>query len=79
MTGFQKWKLILRFSGPYQPANWSVMRYLIVVALVLSLNSCNTFIGLGRDIEQGFNWTQGKVQQSGNRNGGGGGDVAPVY
>ncbi len=56
------------------------MRYLIVVALVLSLNSCNTFIGLGRDIEQGFNWTQGKVQQSGNRNGGGGGgDVAPVY
>lgn len=54
------------------------MRYLIVVALMLSLNSCNTCIGLGRDVKQGYEWCQGKVQESGNR-GGGGGDVAPVY
>ncbi len=54
------------------------MRYLFALVLLLALNSCNTGIGLGRDIKHGFNWTQGKVQQSGN-GGGSSGDVAPVY
>lgn len=51
------------------------MKFLIALALVLSLNSCNTLIGLGRDIKHGYHWTQGKVQGDG----GGGGDIAPVY
>lgn len=54
------------------------MKYLIGLALVLSLNSCNTCIGLGRDVKHSFEWCQGKVQESGNR-GGSGSDVAPVY
>jgi predicted small secreted protein len=52
------------------------MKYLTALALVLSLNSCNTCIGMGRDIKQGYDWCQGKAQGS---EGGGGGDVAPVY
>lgn len=52
------------------------MRYLFALVLLLALNSCNTGIGLGRDIKQGYDWCQGKVEESGN---GGGGDVAPVY
>lgn len=51
------------------------MKYLIALTLVLSLNSCNTCIGVGRDIKQGYDWCQGKTQGGQ----GGGGDVAPVY
>ena len=57
------------------------MRLLIVLGAALLLNSCNTFIGLGRDTKQGYQWTKAKIQGSG---GGGGGDSydtsgAPVY
>jgi predicted small secreted protein len=77
MLDQEKPKLILRFSKPNRPASWSRMRYLIALAILLSLNSCNTCIGLGRDIKHGYEWCQGKAQGTGN--GGGGGDVAPVY
>ena len=45
----------------------------------LALVSCNTTIGLGRDVRDGFNWTKDKVQES--RNNGRHSDdyVAPVY
>lgn len=51
------------------------MKYLTALAILLALNSCNTCIGMGRDIKHCYDWCQGKVQGGG----GGGGDVAPVY
>ena len=57
------------------------MKYLIVLATLFALNSCNTMIGIGRDTKEGYEWTKDKIQNSGNNNGGGtnknGG--APVY
>jgi predicted small secreted protein len=53
------------------------MKYLTALAVLLFLNSCNTCIGLGRDVKHGYDWCQGKVQ--GANNGGGGGSGAPVY
>jgi predicted small secreted protein len=55
------------------------MRFIIVLATVFALNSCNTSIGLYRDTKQAFQWTKQKIQGAG-----GGGDIvedpgAPVY
>jgi predicted small secreted protein len=54
------------------------MRLIILIIAALALNSCNTFIGIGRDTKQGYQWTKSKFQGSG-----GGGDTydegAPVY
>ncbi len=54
------------------------MKYLIALALVFALNSCNTFIGIGRDSRQAYDWTKGKIQSS---SGGGSADSdgAPIY
>lgn len=54
------------------------MRYLALIALVTTLSSCNTTIGIYRDTKAAFLWTKGKIQGSG---GGCGGDDygAPVY
>jgi predicted small secreted protein len=59
------------------------MKMLIVIVAALALNSCNTFIGIGRDTKQGYQWTKSKIQGQG---GGGGGSSdtyddssAPVY
>ena len=54
------------------------MKYLIALAFVFALNSCNTFIGIGRDSRQAYDWTKEKIQGSG---GGGSADSygAPVY
>ena len=53
------------------------MKYLIVLAAVVALNSCNTLIGVGRDTKQGYYWTKDKLQgtnsSSSNTQG------APVY
>lgn len=56
------------------------MKFLILIVAALALNSCNTFIGIGRDTKQGYQWTKSKFQGSG----GGGGSYddasgAPVY
>lgn len=55
------------------------MKLLLLIVAALALNSCNTFIGIGRDTKQGYEWTKSKFQGSG----GGGGDAtsegAPVY
>ena len=58
------------------------MKTLTLLAVVFTLNSCNTTIGMWRDAKLGWNWTQQKIQD--NRGGGGGdsyGDPygAPVY
>ena len=52
------------------------MKFFLVLAGVMALNSCNTLIGIGRDTKQAFEWTKGKMQgtQSGGNNSG-----APVY
>jgi predicted small secreted protein len=34
------------------------MKLLVVIAVALALNSCNTCIGIGRDTVQGYNWTE---------------------
>jgi hypothetical protein len=38
------------------------MKFLLVIAALLSLNSCNTLIGLGRDTKEGYLWTKKKIQ-----------------
>ena len=40
------------------------MKLLVVIAVALALNSCNTCIGIGRDTVQGYNWTKSKIQGS---------------
>lgn len=42
------------------------MKFFLILAAVGSLVSCNTSIGLWRDTKAGFNWTKGKIQESGN-------------
>ena len=41
------------------------MKMLFAIVAVLALNSCNTLIGMGRDTKQGYQWTKGKIQGSG--------------
>lgn len=41
------------------------MKLLIVIVAALALNSCNTFIGIGRDTKQGYQWTKSKIQGQG--------------
>lgn len=58
------------------------MKGLLLLVALLSLSSCNTTIGIGRDIKEGYQWSKRKIEE--NRNGGsGGGDHydynAPVY
>lgn len=54
------------------------MKLIFIAAMFLALNSCNTFIGIGRDTQQGYQWTKSKIQGTG---GGGSQDSsgAPVY
>ena len=57
------------------------MKFIIVLVAAVSLSSCNTLIGVGRDTKQGYQWMKGKMQGSGGGSGGGGGESygAPVY
>jgi predicted small secreted protein len=56
----------------------SGMNYLIVLAALLALNSCNTCIGIGRDTKQAYLWTKEKIQGTGS-NTSGDASGAPVY
>ena len=38
------------------------MKFLLVIAALLSLTSCNTLIGVGRDTKEGYLWTKKKIQ-----------------
>jgi predicted small secreted protein len=42
------------------------MRYLLLLAALSSLVSCNTMIGIGRDTKQGYQWTRDKIQGNSN-------------
>ncbi len=56
------------------------MKTLLLFAAILSLTSCNTMIGMGRDTKEGYNWTKSKWQQSRQKNQGYGDPYnAPVY
>jgi predicted small secreted protein len=52
------------------------MKYAVLIAAVVVLNSCNTSIGMWRDTKQAYSWTQQKVQGKG---GGGGDGGASAY
>jgi hypothetical protein len=56
------------------------MKFAILLIAVITLNSCNTSIGIWRDTKQACSWTQQKIQDS-KQVGGGAGDEygAPVY
>ncbi len=41
------------------------MKIFLVIVSLLTLNSCNTAIGLFRDTKQGYLWTKGKIQGTG--------------
>jgi outer membrane protein assembly factor BamE (lipoprotein component of BamABCDE complex) len=58
------------------------MKYLIALAAIFALNSCNTSIGLYRDTKQAYSWTKEKIQGMNSSGGGSGGGEdygAPVY
>ncbi len=56
------------------------MKYFAIAILAGLLVSCNTLIGVGRDVKAGYNWTADKVSAM-NSGGGGGGysGGAPIY
>jgi hypothetical protein len=53
------------------------MKYALLAAALLALNSCNTMIGVYRDGKQAFEWTKSKFQGDGG--GGGAYEDAPIY
>jgi hypothetical protein len=54
------------------------VKFLLLLAAVLVLNSCNTSIGLWRDTQQAYSWTKEKIQGTGSDKGGNQ-SGAPVY
>lgn len=50
------------------------MKFIALCFACLALSSCNTSIGVYRDMKQGFLWTKDKIQGAGS-----GGDVVDPY
>jgi predicted small secreted protein len=38
------------------------MKFLFVMVAVMTLNSCNTLIGITRDTKLGYQWTKSKIE-----------------
>jgi hypothetical protein len=61
------------------------MKIACVLLLAIGLGSCNTTIGVGRDIKKGYVWSKNKIQEKRQGGGGGGGGSsqdqygAPIY
>ncbi|MBC8127129.1 MAG: hypothetical protein H8M99_08310 [Gloeobacteraceae cyanobacterium ES-bin-144] len=53
------------------------MKFLVLLAAMIALNSCNTSIGLYRDTKQAVSWTKDKIQGTSSSVGDESG--APVY
>ena len=51
------------------------MKFFILIVAAVALSSCNTFIGIGRDTKQGYEWTKSKIQGAKQEEAAG----APVY
>lgn len=59
------------------------MKLFLLIAVVCSIVSCNTSIGMWRDTKATYNWSKRKIQESNSGGGGGSGQEyeygAPVY
>jgi hypothetical protein len=55
------------------------MKIVLLAIALVSLNSCNTIIGMYRDTKQAVIWTKDKIQGSGGGGGGGAYSDAPIY
>lgn len=59
------------------------MRFACFLLIAASLSSCNTTIGFGRDVKEGYHWSKNKIQENRGQGGGSGGYQddygAPVY
>ena len=42
----------------------AAMKMLAACVACLLTVSCNTTIGIGRDLKEGYHWTKGKIQNS---------------
>ena len=54
------------------------MKLLTIILAAMALNSCNTFIGIGRDSKLSYQWTRDKMQGAGD-SGEADPSGAPVY
>lgn len=41
------------------------MKWILLIATLVSLTSCNTMIGVWRDSKAGYQWSKEKMQNSG--------------
>jgi len=58
---------ILRIAKRVEACSLGFMKKLCVLLLFgMALASCNTTIGVGRDVRDGYQWTKGKIQESRN-------------
>lgn len=57
------------------------MKFACALLFAAALSSCNTTIGLGRDMKEGYNWSKNKIQENRaqGQQQGGYNDGAPVY
>lgn len=55
------------------------MKLLMIFATAVLLSSCNTTIGVYRDLKGGFNWTKEKMQGTGGGGGTSGGSQGDDY
>lgn len=57
--------LIFRIAKRAEPCIISSMKQLIgLLCISALLTSCNTTIGVGRDLKEGYQWSKAKIQES---------------
>lgn len=57
--------IALRFklSAPPLKRYMDAVKYLVILAALFALNSCNTLIGVTRDTKEGYRWAKQKMQK----------------
>ncbi len=73
-AAFIKFSVIFHLPVGIVFRNLWCMKFTLLCLLSLALVSCNTSIGIYRDMKQGFHWTKTKMQGSG-----GGGETVDPY